>query len=462
MLTRLLATLSLTLIAAIVTICIIFADVILIWLQVVGVIGLIFIAGAGLITLSIGYQRLRMVKAQADEMANKAVIVSTPHADYTIRSPKRHLVQLTHSPYLEWNGTDRTMTNEERWAWYTQRAHHKGDIIDVAPAIPMLPSPSLPGMVRLPDLLPSLRGDLSRLIIGVKLGDNGQQEPVTISIYDLFHTVVAGSSGWGKSGFMGSLLYQMATAAQKTEFVLIDQQMHGLAPFKNCTRLRYPILRESGEIISALSEVYSEAIGKRSELFTHVDADDLQHYNSLADEPLAPIIVAVDEASALLANKEIGAILKKQAWELRKFGVYQFLMLTSAKGTTIETDHRQQFASKVQLHASDGYQARLLMSAPEAVNFPVGRAMIELPGQHPQIVQTPYIDRREIRQTLPTSQPVAMPQVIEIEPSESDRDAKYKRLVSEGFSRNTACFDAYGRRYSGSLVTHCKRVLGEI
>jgi len=32
-------------------------------------------------------------------------------------------------------------------------------------------------------------------------------------------------------------------------------------------------------------------------------------------------------------------------------------MLTSAKGTTIDTDHRQQFASKVQLHANE--EARL-------------------------------------------------------------------------------------------------------
>lgn len=407
---------------------------------------------------AIGWQWVRIFKARADEATNKAAIVSTPHADYTIRNPKRHLVQLTQSPYLEWNGKDREVSNVERWAWYTQQSHSKGDIIDIEPVPLLLPPPSLPTMVRLPELLPHLKGDLSRLIIGVKLTDNGQVEPVTISIYDLFHTVVAGSSGWGKSIFMGSLLYQMATAQDATEFVLIDQQNHGLAPFRNCVRLRYPILQKPNEILSALGEVYNEAIGKRSELFQSIDADDLEDYNLRSGEYLPPIIVAVDEASALLADKDIGNVLKRQAWELRKFGVYQFLMLTSAKGTTIETDHRQQFASKVQLHASDRYQAGLLMNAKEAITFPAGRAMVELPGQALTIVQTPYIDRREVRQLLPNrdaTNPLPIPTI-------EDKDTQFKRLISDGFSRGAACREVFGREYAGNLVGHCKRLLGEI
>jgi len=461
MLTRLIIALTIITMA----ICVIFSDVIIVAMWWIALIGGVFLAGAGLITLAVGvFRALGAFEEWQEKRAirigkqNQAAIVSTPHADYTIRSPKRHLVQLTGSPYLEWNGTDRGMTNEERWAWYTQQGHGKGDIIDVLPgAIPLLPSPSLPNMVRLPELLPHLRGDLSRLIIGVKMGDNGQPEPVTISIYELFHTIVAGSTGWGKSGFVGSLLFQIATAAQTTEFVLIDQQQHGLSPFRNCNRLRYPLLSKPGEILSALNEVHREAIGKRSELFQAVDADDLEHYNQIADEPLPPIIVGVDEASALLADKEIGAELKRHAWELRKFGVYQFLMLTSAKGTTIDTDHRQQFASKIQLHAADNSQARLLMTAPEAVTFPKGRAMIELPGQHPQIVQTPYLDRREIRQLLPAgASTLPLPQV------EESSDDKFIRLFREGASRNQASMEAYGRKYGGDLVERGKKLLGEL
>jgi hypothetical protein len=178
-------------------------------------------------------------------------------------------------------------------------------------------------------------------------------------------------------------------------------------------------------------------------------------------------VVVVEEASALLANKEIGAELKKHTWELRKFGVYQFLMLTSAKGTTIDTDHRQQFASKVQLHANEKTQARPLMDAPEAVGFPPGRAMVDLPGQSPTIVQTPYITKQELRALLrPASDPPRSPAISSDLTarvlSEAEKDQLFKRRVEEGLSRNAASLEVYGRRYAGDLVERGKRILGEL
>jgi hypothetical protein len=168
----------------------------------------------------------------------------------------------------------------------------------------------------------------------------------------------------------------------------------------------------------------------------------------------------------LLTNKEIGTELKKHAWELRNFGVYQFLMLTSAKGTTIDTDHRQQFASKVQLHANEKGQARLLMDAPEAITFPPGRAMIDLPGQLPAIVQTPYIDKRELRALLrpastPPPPPISLSELTARLLSEAEKDQLFKQRVEAGLSRNAASLEVYGRRYAGDLVERGKRVLGE-
>lgn len=264
-------------------------------------------------------------------------------------------------------------------------------------ALPAGPAYELPAMVRWADLLPAGRGDLSRLVLGVHLNSQGRLEPLTISLYELFHTIAAAATGWGKSAFAGAILAQLATCPEPVELVLIDQQDHGLAPFKSCDRLRYPLLREPGEILSALHEVYHEATLRRSALFARYDADDLAEYNSRAGEFLPPVVVVVEEAASLLANKELGLQLKRHAWELRKFGVYQILLLTSAKGTVIDTEHRQQFASKVQLHAGDKNQARLLIDAPEAVSFPPGRALVDLPGRAPTLIQTPYLDRREIR-----------------------------------------------------------------
>jgi hypothetical protein len=358
------------------------------------------------------------------------------------------------------------------WAAWQQN-HHSPLPVSVNEAAPLaleagpLPSPQLPSLVRWADLIPQQRGDMHNLVLGVRLDETGRLLPVTISLYELFHTIVAASTGWGKSAFVGSMLAQLATCPDPVELVLIDQQDHGLSAFKQCNRLRYPLLRHADEILSALYEVHQEATQYRSALFARYDADDLAEYNRLADHYLPPIVVVVEEASALLANKEIGVELKKHAWELRKFGIFQFLMLTSAKGTTIDTDHRQQFASKVQLHANERGQARLLIDAPEAITFPPGRAVVDLPGQMPTIVQTPYIDKHELRALLHPARSLPLPPSAHISPqaepilSEVEKDQLFKRRVQEGLSRNAASLEAYGRRYAGALVERGKRILGE-
>ncbi len=372
------------------------------------------------------------------------------------------------------NGQPAAPSRVELASWLVWRQNRAGPMASLPETKPPqaleagFPTPTeLPTLVRWSEVIPQRQGNLQHLVLGVRWDERGQLVPVTISLYDLFHTLVAASSGWGKSVFANALLAQLATCPEPVELVLIDQQDHGLAAFRQCDRLRYPLLRQPEEILSALQEVYDEAVGRRSELFACYNADDLADYNRRADEFLPPVVVAVDEASALLAYKEIGAELKRHAWELRKFGVYQILLLTSAKGVVIDTDHRQQFASKIQLHANERVQARLLLDAPEATTFPPGRAVVELPGMPPTIVQTPYIDKREVRDLLrpalaPPPSPVPLPEASSAGLTEQDKDRLFKARVEAGWSRNAASLEAYGRRYAGDLVERGKRVLGEI
>jgi len=371
----------------------------------------------------------RLAGAEALKAEREAALVVTvaPAGSQIIVSEYGNKLPLVHKPaHLSpgrLNGVGLMPTQEEtqRWAVYNLLHSGNGQRSAAMPNLPALSSGvsgfELPSLVHWRDIVPGQRGDLSRLVLGLRLNEQGQLAPLTVSLYDLFHTIAAASSGYGKSAFVNAILAQLATCSDPVEFVLIDQQDHGLAPFKACDRLRYPLLRQPGEILSALREVYLEALRHRSALLARYDADDLEEYNQRSGEFLPPIVVAVDEASALLtSDREISAELKRHAWELRKFGVYQFLMLTSAKGTTIDTDHRQQFSSKIQLHANEKAQARLLVDAPEATGFPPGRAVIELPGLPPTVIQTPYIDKRQVRALLrPASTPPVPPPELEPE-----------------------------------------------
>lgn len=429
----------------------------------------------------VSVERERRLEAQArrrlaEREAEVMVVTARADEQVFIRDSQKEAswrpAHLDQRLYANGQATQPNQLEVASWAAWQQSRHPNPPILPVEPnpltldAGP-LSSPQLPSLIRWADVVPGQRGDLHNLVLGVRLDEAGRLVPVTISLYDLFHTIVAASTGWGKSGFVNGVLAQLATCPDPVEFVLIDQQDHGLTAFKQCDRLRYPLLRQAGEILTALYEVHQEATQYRSALFARYDANDLAEYNRLADVYLPPIVVVVEEASALLANKEIGAELKKHAWELRKFGIYQFLMLTSAKGTTIDTDHRQQFASKVQLHANEKGQARLLIDAPKAITFPPGRAMIDLPGQLPSIVQTPYIDKRELRALLhpapfPPPSPLGSADLTARVLSEAEKDQLFKQRVEAGHSRNAASLEAYGRRYAGDLVERGKRVLGEL
>lgn len=416
--------------------------------------------------------RRRLAEREAEVM----VVVAKHDEQVHIRelSPSAHWRPAHLDQRLYANGQPSMPNQVELASWLLWRQNQTSEITGLKERQSELPLRSnldstleLPALIRWSEVIPQRQGNLHHLVLGVRLNERGQIVPVTISLYDLFHTLVAASSGWGKSVFGNALLAQLATCPEPVELVLIDQQDHGLAAFRQCDRLRYPLLRQPEEILCALQEVYDEAVGRRSELFARYDADDLADYNRQADEFLPPIVVAVDEASALLAYKEIGAELKRHAWELRKFGVYQILMLTSAKGVVIDTDHRQQFASKVQLHANERTQARLLLDAPEATTFPPGRAVVELPGLPPTIIQTPFIDKREVRAILrpaisPPPAPVSLPEPSLTELSEQEKDRLFKERIEAGLSRNAASLEIYGRRYAGDLVERGKRVLGEI
>jgi DNA segregation ATPase FtsK/SpoIIIE-like protein len=396
----------------------------------------------------------RIENKKAEREAN--MVITVTHASDQVYLTEVEPTSITRPLHLapsRINGVEVEPSPEETQRWAAYQLLHGSSRRQAAPepAPAHLPALApgqieLPTLVRLVDLLPAdLRGDMHQLVLGLRLNDAGQLERLTISLHDLFHTIVAASSGWGKSVFVASILTQLATCPDPVKFILIDQQEHGLAAFKQCDRLRYPLLRQPGEILSALREVYDEATRYRADLFARCDADNLAEYNQLAEEPLPPVIVAVDEAATLLTgDKEISTELKRQAWELRKFGIYQVLCLTSAKGTTIDTDHRQQFSSKVQLHANDKYQARLLMDALEATTFPPGRAVIELPKQQPAVVQTPYIDKREVRSLLrPAPTPPPAPEVT---PSAQER--RVLKLAADGWSHGAICQEVWGYKSS--------------
>jgi hypothetical protein len=101
------------------------------------------------------------------------------------------------------------------------------DVSDIAESASVITWPS---RVPLSGLLNGQSTSLRRLVLGVTVGEDGQRSVVTGDMSKLVHIAVGGSSGWGKSVFLRSLAYQLATCAERPELALVDLGYSQLDP----------------------------------------------------------------------------------------------------------------------------------------------------------------------------------------------------------------------------------------
>jgi hypothetical protein len=132
-------------------------------------------------------------------------------------------------------------------------------------AVPAPPAVVWPDLVRLADLFTDKRPSIHDLVIGCYPTASGL-DTVRLSLHDLMHTLTVGASGWGKSTWLRSLLWQVARASEPVEVVAIDISGSEFNVLKDWGKLRYPVARSTGDAVALLGTV-SDEIGRRRDQF---------------------------------------------------------------------------------------------------------------------------------------------------------------------------------------------------
>lgn len=259
----------------------------------------------------------------------------------------------------------------------------------VAQLVPESEKP-LPGHVPLRSLVetPSYR----KLVLGVS-----NSGTVEADMADLVHVAVGGSSGWGKSIFLRSLAFQLAKSTDPVDLVMIDLEKATLAPFESCDRLLYPVIDNERDTVSVFDELTDE-LNRRRELFNQfTGVDSLYLYNSLADEPIRPLVIIGDEITALLADRDVEKGLSTLALRARKFGMWLVLAGQDWKAANVDTTIRNQLSCCIQFKAKSAAQSRILLETSDAQKISTaGRALAWLPGRDIIEMQAPIIGRQDI------------------------------------------------------------------
>lgn len=346
------------------------------------------------------------------------------------------------------NGVQTEPSQSEMLTWQTWNALH-GTITKTVAAEEIKASEMIiewPDEITLDELLPAGGSTLSNIVLGMTL-EGGTPRTISAPLESLVHIALAGSSGWGKSGLIKVLAYQLVSAPEPVELVFIDLEGVTFGTFAQSAKLRYPIIDDKRDIVAVLNDMVGE-IEKRKKLFQQFPSiDKLSEYNRLVANPLPPIVCLIDEAGSLLADKGVENSIMPVALRGRKYGVYLLLASQDFTHNTMKTSLRNQLSTRIQLKAMNASQSGILLGQPDAKNInKVGRGYVILPGQQMVEMQTPHFD------TIDT---INIPSVIGPLPTLPERieteDEKIVRLVNSGLQRNEVCkemnWDVGGNQY---------------
>lgn len=218
----------------------------------------------------------------------------------------------------------------------------------------ILPEPEkeLPRLVRLETILPP-NPTLSKIILGETYG----HEIVSDALKSLVHILVAGTSGWGKSIFLQTLLYQVLIAKENTEVYLSDLGGTTFIDFG------LPYVDNTKDTEEMLGDLWAEAL-KRKQLYqaTGRGVKSLDMYNAITGHTLPYCLFFTDETTVLMAeSKAMSQYLTNIANYARKYGILLICGGQDFKADTFSTTLRNQFSSRFQFKAMDKVQGRLIL-----------------------------------------------------------------------------------------------------
>jgi excisionase family DNA binding protein len=246
---------------------------------------------------------------------------------------------------------------------------------------------------------PQTRVPPDQLIIGV-----GSVGPIGGSRRDIRGVLAAGAPRSGKSTTLRSLAYQAALASW--QLYLCDPMSNTFVPelWNRMPAVAYPVAESPPQLLEMLDALEAEC-NRRAQLFRdiahgQIPPEDLEGYNTLAQEKLAPMILIADEFNTFANASEILEPLTDLARRGQKWGLLIVLAAHSWRSRDIPRATADLLQSRIAFRLNSPEAARTILynradiAAVTHIAQP-GRAVMVLNGDSQQ-VQTYKVDRSRI------------------------------------------------------------------
>ena len=195
--------------------------------------------------------------------------------------------------------------------------------------------------VRMRELLTSAKYKETNLTLPLALGQDTEGKPIIVSLADMPHLLVAGTTGSGKSiginVMLISLLYRYSPEEMK--LILIDPKMLELSVYNDIPHSLVPVITDISKASQGLNWCVKE-MDDRYALMAQLGVRNIENYNrSLASiskdsdannssphRHLPYLVIVIDEyADLIMTNKKVEDFIVRLAQKARAAGIHLIL-----------------------------------------------------------------------------------------------------------------------------------------
>ena len=241
--------------------------------------------------------------------------------------------------------------------------------------------------------------------ITINIGKTEENETYKISIDELPHLLIGGTTGSGKSVFINDLILSIVCnySPKKVRLCLVDPKKVELNQFDKLPHLLTSIKTEVEEVNELLNWLIDEMM-IRYEKLKKANCKNITEYNQNNDDKMCKIICIIDELADLMLKdkKNIETKICKLAQLSRAAGIH-LIIATQRPSTDVITGLiKANFPSRICFKVASQYDSRTILQKKGAELLAgSGDCLVHLVGEfEPTRIQTPFISKNDLEMIL--------------------------------------------------------------